>query len=679
MNKVKYAIVWMTLLLGWFKNTPEAIAQIDTIAYSLDTIVVSAKHYTTYLRGNANKSIRWNMDMLHNLPKIMGNADPMHYAQLLPGVQTCSEYNSGLYIQGCDNAHNLVSIEHVPIYNASHLLGFFSVFNASHFSQMNFSKTSQNSSVSNHLGGILSMQLPDSIVKRTNGEYSIGPMSSQGTLRLSLSRKSSLFVSLRAAYLNLLYGNWLEMDDNQLGYDFSDYNVTFLYAPNRTDQIKADLYVGHDKADLNESSYMAYNNLKWHNEKFSVSWKHRWQNDSELEQVLYYTGYHNKYHLQQANLKFYLPSSIVDYGYKGLLKFRQWQIGADLIYHRIQPQEPYIEGSFQDVVSSQPKQNALETALFIDYDKRFSLEWLMRLGTRFTYYNVDGRQYTSVDPMFTIAYTNDYGGNVNLNFRIQHQYLFKTGFSSMGLPTEFWFSANKKYKPQSSRSVSLAYDVPILGGNYKFYIEGYYKRLYNQVEYKGTLLDFLNSIYSLDNSLLTGSGENYGINVMLNKETGKITGWVSYTWGRALRRFNDKNFPDKYPANHERIHELNAAVTCQINSKWSVGATAVLASGTPFTPPKYIYLLGNHILAEYDEHNSSRLNPYFRMDLSVNYNLIKKGRRELGVNFSLYNVTSHSNDLYHRFSFDEKDKTYRYKPVRFVLDILPSFNIYHKF
>lgn len=679
MNKKKYAIVWMVLMLVWSFCTPKAIAQIDTMAYSLDTVLVSAKRHTSYLKGNANKSIRWDMDMLHNLPKILGNADPVHYAQLLPGVQTCSEYNSGLYIQGCDNAHNLVSIEHVPIYNASHLLGFFSVFNASHFSQMNFSKTSQNSSVSNHLGGILSMQLPDSLVNRTNGEYAIGPMSSQGTLRLALNRKSSLFVSLRAAYLNLLYGKWLEMDGNGLGYNFSDYNATYLYVPNWRNQFKVDFYYGYDKANLNERSYMAYNDLKWHNEKISASWKHRWQENTELEQVIYYTGYHNCYHLKQANLKFELPSSIVDWGYKGLLKFQQWQVGTDIIYHEIQPQEPQIEGSFQNVLPSKSKQKAIETALYVDYDKHFSPEWLMRLGTRFTYYHVDGSNYTSIDPMLSFGYTNDKWGNLSLNVRMQHQYLFKTGFSSMGLPTEFWFSANKNYKPQSSRSISLAYDVPLFRGNYKLYIEGYFKKLYNQVEYKGTLLDFLNTIYNLDNSLLIGKGDNYGINVMLNKETGRVTGWISYTWGRALRRFNHKDYPEEYPANHERIHELNATATCQITPKWSVGVTSVLASGTPFTSAKYIYLLGNHILSEYNEHNSSRLNPYFRMDMSVNYNLIKKGNQELGINLSLYNVTSHPNDLYHRFSFNDNKKVFLYKPVRFILNILPSFNIYHKF
>ena len=128
MIHTRYAVVFVWIVLYGIFGFDKVYAQIDTMAYSLDTVSVTAKRHTSYIRGNMNESIRWNMDMLHDLPKILGNADPIHYTQLLPGVQTCSEYNSGLYIQGCDNAHNLVSIEGVPIYNASHLLGFFSIF-----------------------------------------------------------------------------------------------------------------------------------------------------------------------------------------------------------------------------------------------------------------------------------------------------------------------------------------------------------------------------------------------------------------------------------------------------------------------------------------------------------------------------------------------------------------------
>ena len=680
LNSSGFAVVWTVLIL-WGLSTSKVMAQVDTTAYSLslDTVTVSSKRYTSKLRGNANVTVRWNMDMLHDLPKILGNADPVHYAQMLPGVQTCSEYDSGLYIQGCDNAHNLVSIEHVPIYNASHLFGFFSVFNATHFPQMHFSKTVQNSSVSNHLGGVVSMQLPDSLLQRSSGEYAIGPMSSQGTLRVPVNKKSSLFLSLRAAYLNLLYGKWLELDGNRMKYDFSDYNVTYLYVPDKKNKVKADFYMGYDNASFHEGSYHARNKLKWHNEKLSLSWNHSWQEGVELDQTLYYTSYHNCYDLGQAGLEFVLPSSITDFAYKGIFRYRQWQLGTDVVFHRIQPQNPQVNGSYHAVVSSQPKQGVWETALFADYARRFSDEWSMEMGTRFTYFRGEDARYTSLDPMLTLAYSSNGWGNLSLNFRMQHQYLFQTGFSSMGLPTEFWFAAGREYKPQSSRGISLTYDIPLFQNAYKLYVEGYYKRLYNQVEYKGTIFDFVNSVYSLDDSLLKGNGENYGINVMLNKQTGNLTGWISYTWGRSFRRFSEIGYLKRYPSNHERIHELNAMATYQINPNWSIGTSVVFASGTPFTAPKHLYWFANHIVAEYGEHNASRLDPYFRMDLSMNYNLIKKGKKELGVNISFYNVTSHSNELYHRFSFNEEEKTYKYKPVRFVLNILPSFSVYHKF
>lgn len=649
------------------------------MVYSLDTLHVTAKYNSSYLRGGANESLHWDMEMLHYLPQLLGNSDPMHYAQLLPGVQTCSEYNSGLYIQGCDNAHNLVSIDDVPIYNASHLLGFFSVFNASHFPKMFFSKNAQSSSISNRLGGVLSMQSPDSILIKNSTEYTIGPMSVQGSLRLRLSDKASLFVSLRSAYLNLLYGKWMKVDENSFKYDFSDINMTYLYSPNIRNKIKIDLYMGYDRASLNENSFRAQNDLKWHNEKLSLTWNYDNKFNLEIEQTFYVTNYQNNYKLKQRELLFSLPSSITDYAYKGVLKHKNLLLGTDLIYHDIQPQNPNIEGVFNISAGNQPKQSAIESALFVDYDRRFSDEWAMRAGARYTYYTCDGVSFSSLDPMLTIGLSSQFIGNIHFNFRIQHQYLFQTGFSNMGLPTEFWFGADNKFFPQSSCSFSLAYDVPLLRNDYHFYVELFHKRLANQVEYNGTILDFLTTTYSLDNTLLKGKGVNYGINVMLNKVTGKLTGWVSYTCGRALRRYKDENYPKCYPANHERIHELNVAATYQHNSRFSSGIALVYASGTPFTSPKYIYWLGNQFAFEYGEHNASRLKPYFRLDLSVNYNFVKTKTQVMGINFSVYNATSTSNDLYYRFSYNEKKKSFAYKPTRFIVDIMPSISIYHRF
>ena len=226
------------LLVGWFCANC-CFAQTDSLSHLLEDLTVIRNKVTSSVSGKINETLFWDMKLMHDLPKILGNADPMHYTQLLPGVQTCSEYNAGFYVQGCDNAHNSVSISGVPLYNVSHMLGFFSIFNASHFPEMQFVKNPLAISSSNRLGGQLSMELPEEIPSKVNGEYSIGPMSSQGTIRIPVNGHSALFLSLRAAYLNLLYGRWLKVDGSQLKYDFHDLNVTYLWKPDERNTLVA--------------------------------------------------------------------------------------------------------------------------------------------------------------------------------------------------------------------------------------------------------------------------------------------------------------------------------------------------------------------------------------------------------------------------------------------------------
>lgn len=673
----RYILV-LTLFVLCLSVTDRAQAQDNARIYAMDTVMVSAKRPTSYLKGNANRELRWNMSMMHHLPKILGNADPMHYTQLLPGVQTNSEYNSGLYVQGCDNSHNLVAIEGVPIYNASHLLGFFSVFNASHFSHLAFSRSAQSASLSNRLGGMLDMRMCDTIINRFSGEYSIGPMSSQGTVRIPLNKKSSLVFSLRSAYLNLLYKQWLEMEGNQVAYDFSDVNLTHTYQWNDRNRIMTDFYWGYDDARLNAISMKSDNLLKWQNLKFSVSWKHLDKQGASWEQTCYLTGYTNRFTMGMGSFQLKLPSSIVDVGYKGIYHQSNWQVGADFVYHDVQPQSPELSGSYQSQLP-QAKQQAYETALFADYEHSFSASCSVKAGIRSTFYHAEGNNQMSLDPMLSCSYQFSHGGNVTAKLQLQHQYLFRVGFTSLGLPTEYWFATDWNFAPQHSCGVSLAYDVPLWNGDWHVSLEGYYKKLYNQVEYKGNLFDFLNTAYSLKNSLLVGNGENYGVNVMLDKKVGTLTGWVSYSYGRALRKFEKEGYVKRYPASHERIHELNIVGTYQWSPRWSLGATFAFASGNPYTRPKYVYLLGERILAEYGEYNAERLKPYARLDLSLNYNFRKKGNVEKGINVSLYNATAHSNELFYDFSFNTDKGIYGYDPVCFVMKVLPSVSFYCRF
>lgn len=653
------------------------LAQSDSLSHLLDNVIVIRNKVTSSLSGKSNETLFWKMEMMHDLPKILGNADPMHYTQLLPGVQTCSEYDSGLYVQGCDNAHNAVSISGVPLYNVSHMLGFFSVFNASHFPQMQFSKSPQTTSSSNRLGGELSMELPAYIPLRTNGEYSIGPMSLQGTIRIPIHKKSALFFSLRAAYLNLLYGPLLKVDGSQIAYDFHDFNATYLWKPDGRNTLTANIYYGNDNMAVDDGEAFSTVGLKWGNQLASLQWEQIFDRDCYLKHTLYYTGYRNRLDWQQQGISFKLPSQIETGGYKMESRIRQWWLGAEGSFHHIRPQEPQLAESSHVAHKEQVSQHAQEYSVYAKREQAIA-GWRFEAGIRGNIYVApEGNRYMALDPSVGVSYDMNKGGTLTMKYGWKHQYLFQTGFSNMGLPTEFWFSCGEYARPQYAQNLSLSHDVELSGGDYLLSVELYYKRLWHQVEYVGNVLEFLYTPYQLSDVLMKGEGRNYGVNAMLTKRTGKLSGWISYSWGRALRVFGNAGYRKEYPASHERIHELNIVGTYRLNSHWSTGATCVFASGTPFTAPKHFQLINGTILSEFGEFNANRLSPYFRLDISVNYDFLRRKGRESGINLSLYNVTAQKNNIFYRLKIYENQ--YGYKPLRFLLRVLPSINYYCKF
>lgn len=674
MIKIFYISIVISLLA-----TISGVAQTDSTTLQmqeLDNVTIVRKRVSSSLKGNFSTTLQWDMKMMHDLPKILGNADPMHYTQLLPGVQTCSEYDAGLHVQGCDNSHNLVAIADVPIYNASHLLGFFSIFNASHFPFMRFEKSSSNASSANRLGGTLSMELPHTLPTATNGEFSIGPISSQGTFRIPTSTKGALHISLRAAYMNLLYGQWLKIDNTQMDYNFQDYNVTYLHHPNNHDKLWLNFYYGNDDVGITETDITSDTQLKWKNTLASAVWQHQTGN-STLTQQIYFTGYDNRFKMLTTGYEFHLPSHIYSYGYKGKWEYKNLEAGLDIAFHHVQPQAPQVTGTKHVVHQTQPEVNSKEYSSYVNYARNVK-KWTLNGGVRGTFYSTEkNRQYASLDPGISLTYQPNGRGFFTFSYGWKHQYLFRTGFSGMGLPTEFWFSCGEYNTPQYTQYFTANYETELLNGDYSLNVQAYYKKMYHQVEYKGNMLDFIYTSYTLDNVLLKGEGKNYGLNFMLHKRTGRLTGWLGYAWGRALRRFNHPDYPSTYPASHERPHELNLVTTCRLNNRWSVGGTFVYASGIPFTAPKHFYIIDSQLVTAYGEHNANRLKPYSRLDLSVNYNFKKREKTESGINFSLYNALSHDNNLFRRMRI-YKGK-YGYQPVRFLIKALPSINYYYKF
>ena len=607
------------------------------------------------------------------MPQILGNSDPVNFIKNLPGVQTGSEYDSGIHIQGCDNAHNDISLAGVPIYGANHLFGLFSTFNPAHYTKMNFSRSSEG----NRLGGSLQMELPDALESDIEGDISVGLMSSQGTIGARLGEKSHLRLSARQSYMNLLYKRWLKIENSPVRYGFGDYNISWLYEPTSKDRIWVEGYSGQDRAEIIEQKFGVNLNMHWGNYAGSVHWK---RNATELKQhhTLFSSGYFFNGIMSQNESALNINSYIRTSGYKGQVSWNDFKWGAEINLHDILPQHPESIGDYGMAPQNPEKQIALESSLTAGYTKTFGEQWHLDANLMGSFYiSPELKNDLGLSPAISLSYNAWHMGKVTASYGWSRQYLFQAGITNIGLPVEFWFAAGKHSMPQYAQHADISYDVSLFQDALSISVGTYYKRLYNQVEYKGDMFDFFNSAYSLDKHLLKGDGWNYGLNFMAHKQTGKMTGWISYSLGRALRRFDNKDYTGIYPANHERIHEMNAVCAYKLG-RWNLSSTLVCASGVPFTAPEYYYISAGQIMTKPGEHNACRMRPYIRMDISATYAITKTDSKENGVNFSVYNVTGRKNDVMYRLRYS-KTGTYSYGGMGFFLRWLPSVSYYHKF
>ena len=673
-----YIIVSMLLSIQTYSVECDSVMPI-----MLEDVGIVSNRITSPIKNDGARTLKLDMEYMHRLPKILGNADPVHYTQMFPGVQTTSEIDAGIHMYGNENSHNVVSLHGVPVYNPAHILGLFSVFNPTHFSQMSVTKSAAASDGYSRLGGLIDMKLHDDVPDSVKGDFTVGMMSSQGTLQVPLGKKAALFTSLRLSYLNLIYSSLFNVDGTQLKYSFGDVNVTYLQKIKENHTLHIDFYTGLDDVKLMESSSKLYNNAgsRWGNMLGAAHWDYKYS-AGNLKQSLYFSGYSNMLRVS-GNYNVTMPSEIYDFGYRADAAYRNFRFGISMANHNIVPQTPLSENQSVIGTGELYRQKNLEAALYVKYSGRifryFNYDIALKgdIYTKFRDKRSSGYNYQALNPYVRLGYGSELFGDIEVSYSTQHQYLLNCGFTSLGLPVEFWIGADADNKPQVAHSIQMNYHRELFDGDYDVSVEAYYKRLYNQVEYNLSPFDLFNKQYPVNDAIINGDGYNYGVNIMINKLTGKLTGWVAYSYGRALRKFG--KYGDKwFPANHERIHELNVVVSYKINDRIDVGGTFSYASGTPYTKVKYLYLMNGNVLAEYGEHNSNRLKDYMRLDLSVNYDIIKKGNRVFGANASIYslNFLFRKNETYYKIMIGEH---FEFAGSSYIKTPIPSVSIYYKF
>jgi len=657
------------LLLGFVPLAVSArtAAVADTVAVVLDSTVVTGARRTSLLRETPGAALSVDVAGISRLPSLLGTSDPIRFTRYLPSVQTGSELDAGLHIEGCDAGHNIISSGGVPVYGAIHLLGLFSVFNPSHFRSMDYATSTR---AANRLGGSIDMQPDFSIPNRPEADFSLGLVSAQGTVRAQIGRRSALTVSARKSFLNLLYGKYLRVDDEPFRYGFDDCNLTWVYRPTTRDVVWADAYFGSDAIDYSSSRGMIGAGSSWWNAYGALHWNH-----GTMEQTCYLTAFNLDLDMTYSGMSGTALSYMQTLGYKGSYTTGNWRFRLDAAWHEALPQQVFLSIR-QDPETE--RQTALETTAGAAWGRIFWDRLRVEASCDGMFYLSPERKPSFLAAPELTAELNLYrAGRLGLKTGLHRQPLFQTGMTSLGLPIEFWFLAGKYSAPQTSFSNSLNYDCAFLQDRYSLSVETYYRRLFNQVEYDGTIFDLVSTSYKLEDMLVRADGWNYGLNLMLHKRSGKLTGWVSGAIGRSLRRAPDGEI---FPSAHERLYEFNLVATWD-GGRWDAGASFVAASGTPYTAPETLYLVGNRVICRYGPRNGERLGPYIRLDLSTNVYFHRDGRSTQGLNFSLYNALGRDNEISRRLRVQEEEDgvAFAYTSFSFALRFMPSIGWFYRF
>jgi len=654
-------------IIGTLFSLP-AVAQEDSMFIFLEEVDLTEHRNLSAISGTMTSGIRIDSKLMKTYPKLFGYTDPVRYLQSLPGVSTNGDMSGGLHVQGGEISHNIVMVSDVPVYGSMNFTGLFSLFNQDHLPTVEFSTTTK----SPFLGAELGLDHADTIPSRLSGTATLGPITAQTTLCAPLSGSTALTLSVRRSFINTFYSSLMQYDGNPLRFGFTDANLTLLQRLDSRNTLDLNLLWNHDVGECKYGTLRAEMGASWGNKLASLRWRHTGKIKSSTS--LFVTNYKLYADVNDGVNSGHMPAHITHAGLKTEIKLpHAFSVMADANYYDILPQDPHVDNNMEGT-ASQPRQEALLG------DVNLSRMFKIGRGLEITPH-VLASAYTergqyecfNVDPTLTVGYDMYRNGMITLETGMKHQYIVQTGMTNVGLPTEFWVAAGRYFEPQKSLFATLSYDLQFYESKYALSVQAYGKRLYNQAEYTGFIYDMLTRSYTLEGNLLICDGFNYGVNLMVAKQAGKLTGWVSYSYGQSLREGDGVLFPKQFHSSHERKHEFNAVVSCKMG-KWDVGGNFIMGSGNPYTPAKNLYVLANTLVIYYDEYNSANLPMYLRLDLSATYNLPKHGRWDHNINVSLFNATAHENYTLGYIRADEEKMTIRYKLAKLIVPVIPSIS-----
>ncbi len=620
---------------------------------------------------------------IRSLPSLLGEVDVLKTLQLLPGVLSGNEGTSGLYIRGGGPDQNLILLDDAPVYNASHLFGFFSVFNADATKTVRLTKGGFPARFGGRLSSVLEINLKEGNNQEFKGHGAVGLIASRLTLEGPLgSDKTAFIISGRRTYADIIARPF--MGEDIIGYYFYDLNAKINHTFSPKNRLYLSIYNGDDKFNFeNRDSFgpgeerKESGGINWGNITSTLRWNHLFSNKLFANTTLIFSRYRFEVEIENEENDFreqarYFSgirdiSGKIDFDYIPNPR-HHIRYGISAVHHTFEPgafQVVAEEGSdltlLDSVLTPSAQIEASEFSAYLEDDWDITSRLKANIGIHSSLFQVGSASYQSIQPRLSARFlVGDWA--FKGAFATMRQNIHLLTNAGLGMPTDLWVPATPRVLPQESVQYGLGIARSLADKKFEFSVEGYYKTMDNLIEYREGAA-FLDLEEDWQDKVTSGSGESYGLEVFLQKKHGRTTGWLGYSLAETNRKFPDVNFGEEFPYRYDRRHDVKIAVSHQLQDHLEISSTWVYGTGNAITLARATFTdteptinninIFSGTTEYYDGRNSFRAPAYHRLDIALRYHRVVDGERSGTLSLSIYNAYNRYNPYF--LYFGEND------------------------
>jgi hypothetical protein len=670
---------------------------------NLDEITISGQMLNRNLASTQMGVERLSAKSLKSIPAIFGEQDIVKAIQFLPGIKSAGEGSSGIFVRGGSSDQNLILMDDVPVYNASHLLGFFSAFNPDAVEDITVYKAGMPANYGGRLSAVLAVKMRSGDMQKLNVSGGIGLISSKLSVDGPIVKnKASFLVAARRTYADALMRLSSDTSINRNILYFYDVNASINIQPRPKDRISFSTYWGADKMGMAKTF-----GLTWGNTSLSGQWQHQFNNNLASNTLLALSQYQNNVDIQTGNDDIHIYSQLRNWMLKQQFFWQAneqhfLKFGIQSNYHQVVPSRISASASSNYNPVNYQRRFAWENAFYLNDDWQVLPLLNLSMGMRLSAFSVLGgssylqldpqgnilanktypagevvKTYLQLEPRLAISYLLGAQSSVKLSYVRNSQNMHLISNTSSDRPTDRWLPSSLMIKPESSDQWALGYYLNLANNRYEINVESYYKTLAQQLDYRDGA-DLLNED-QLETQLLFGKGQTYGVELLLRKKTGRLNGWISYTLAKSEKKIPGINQNQWYNARQDRLHELALLASYTLNGKWSISAVWNYYTGNAVTFPEAKYNIGGRTYFYYTARNGYRMPSYHRLDLNALVQLKKRKHFSSELAFGLYNAYARKNAFSIAFQKSETDPNQSEIVKTTLFKMVPSISYHFKF